>query len=82
MSRRCLSTLTRVEAYACDAVGPVASVLINCFGCRVTTIVGGLLSAVSLFCSPFSPNIIVFILLFGVVGGTLSSLFISIVQSS
>jgi len=55
-----------------DDAGPVASVLINCFGCRATTIVGGLLSALSLLCSPLSPNVTVFILLFGGLGGTCS----------
>jgi len=35
--------------------------------------VGGLLSAASLLCSPLSPNITVFIVLFGAIGGTVSS---------
>lgn len=50
-------------------VGPVASVIINCFGCRCATIIGGILSATALIASTWSPSVVVFILVFGGLGG-------------
>lgn len=50
-------------------LGPVASVIINCFGCRCATIFGGILSAAALIASTWSPSVVVFILVFGGLGG-------------
>lgn len=49
--------------------GPVASVIINCFGCRWATIVGAILSATSLITCIYSTSVLMFILLFGALGG-------------
>lgn len=50
-------------------LGPVASVIINCFGCRCATIFGGILSAAALIASTWSSSVVVFILVFGGLGG-------------
>ncbi|KAK7487191.1 hypothetical protein BaRGS_00021543 [Batillaria attramentaria] len=43
-------------------VGPLASVCVNRFGCRASVMFGSAFTAVSTFCSTFSPNIAVLIL--------------------
>jgi len=50
-------------------VGPVASVLVNRFGCRIVSIVGSVIAGVFFAISQFSPNIDVMILTYGVMGG-------------
>ena len=50
--------------------GPVVScVLIKC-GCRRTTVAGAILATVALISSTYAPNLNVFILLYGALGGT------------
>jgi len=51
------------------AVGPVASILVNRFGCRIVSIVGSVIAGVFFAVSQFSPNIDVMILTYGVMGG-------------
>ncbi|XP_046574283.1 monocarboxylate transporter 13-like [Haliotis rubra] len=65
-----------VTAWACSlmpasmfAAGPIASLLLNKLGCRVTMVVGGLTSSSGLILSYFAPNIIVLYLTFGVIAG-------------
>ena len=49
--------------------GPLVGGLVNRFGCRPVAIAGSLLGAVSLVLSTLAPNVIVFILVYGVIGG-------------
>lgn len=49
--------------------GPLASAVINCFGCRWATILGAIVSTVALIASTFSSNVVIFILVFGGLGG-------------
>ena len=49
--------------------GPVASIAVNCVGCRLTTMFGGLLSSAALIACTYSPNVDIFILVFGGFGG-------------
>ncbi|XP_046344749.1 monocarboxylate transporter 13-like [Haliotis rufescens] len=65
-----------VTAWACSlmpasmfAAGPVASLLLNKLGCRVTMVIGGLTSSSGLILSYFAPNIIVLYVTFGVIAG-------------
>jgi len=51
--------------------GPVASVLVNRFGCRIVSIVGSVIAGLFFAVSQFSPNIDVMILTYGVMGGRL-----------
>ena len=43
--------------------------LVNRFGCRPVAVAGSLLGAASLALSTIAPNVIVFILVYGVLGG-------------
>ena len=49
--------------------GPIASALVNRFGSRAVTIVGSIISAFSFVISNYSPNLIVFHLSYGLLGG-------------
>ena len=49
--------------------GPLVGGLVNKFGCRPVAIAGSLTGAVSLVLSTLAPNVIVFILVYGVLGG-------------
>ena len=60
-----------VIALLAVCVGPVASVLVNRFGCRPVSIVGSVIAGVFFTISQFSPNIDVMILTYGVMGGQL-----------
>jgi len=64
-----LTGLTRYLLVECT--GPVASLLVNRFGCRVVSIVGSVIAGVAFAVSQFSPSIEVMILIYGVMGGLL-----------
>ncbi|KAI0979271.1 hypothetical protein GJ496_002125 [Pomphorhynchus laevis] len=49
--------------------GPLASMLLNKFGCRFVTIAGSVIAAGAMCISTFSPNIIFMIATYGVLGG-------------
>jgi MFS family permease len=49
--------------------GPLASGLVNHYGCRLVTIAGGIIAAAAFIISTFSPNVDVLILTYGVLGG-------------
>ena len=51
--------------------GPVASMLVNRFGCRVVSVVGSGIAGLFFALSQFSSNIDVMILTYGVMGGQL-----------
>ncbi|XP_064650887.1 monocarboxylate transporter 12-like [Lineus longissimus] len=53
--------------YLCT--GPIASALVNKFGCRAVTMVGSVIGAGAFFASTFSPNLDALIILYGVCGG-------------
>jgi len=55
--------------------GPVASVLVNRFGCRIVSIVGSIIAGVFFAISQFSPSIDVLIFTYGVMGGQLYTVF-------
>ena len=48
---------------------PLAGVLVDRFGCRKVAVMGGLLMAAGIFASSLAPSLLIFILLYGVVGG-------------
>ncbi|KAL3886823.1 hypothetical protein ACJMK2_026788 [Sinanodonta woodiana] len=50
-------------------IGPLASGLVNLFGCRKVGMLGALLSAAGFFLCTFSPNIEAMIILYGFIGG-------------
>ncbi|KAK3601158.1 hypothetical protein CHS0354_019157 [Potamilus streckersoni] len=50
-------------------IGPLASGLVNMFGCRKVGMFGALLSAAGFFLCTFSPNIEAMIILYGFIGG-------------
>jgi len=50
-------------------VGPIASFLVDRYGCRATSVLGSLLSSVAMSVSVFAPNLSVLIFTHGVVGG-------------
>lgn len=50
-------------------LGPVVAALVNKYGCRKVGIAGSLFSAIAFILSTFSPNIIVFQLTYGIMGG-------------
>ena len=47
----------------------MASALINCYGCRVVTIAGGIVTCVGLILATYSPNVDVLILTYGGISG-------------
>ena len=49
--------------------GPIVSWLIQRFGLRTVNISGALIASTGLFLSTFSPNIIVLMLVYGIIGG-------------
>ncbi len=51
------------------SVGPIASVLVNRFGCRVVTIVGAVIAAFGLAVSAATPNIVVLYVTIGLCTG-------------
>ncbi|CAH1792740.1 unnamed protein product [Owenia fusiformis] len=51
------------------AVGPVVSVMVNKYGCRIVTITGALISTFGIGVSIISPNVDVLILTYGFLGG-------------
>jgi len=51
--------------------GPIASAVINYSSCRVATITGGILACVAFVTCTLSPNVDVFIAIFGGLGGML-----------
>ncbi|XP_072259978.1 monocarboxylate transporter 6 [Pyxicephalus adspersus] len=51
------------------AGGPICSIMVERFGCRITVMVGGLLCGIGLVSSSFSQNIIHLYLSAGIVGG-------------
>ncbi|XP_041358006.1 monocarboxylate transporter 9-like [Gigantopelta aegis] len=59
-------SLTPASMYA---VGPLAGVLTNRFGCRLTILVGGAISSFGLMISFFAPNIYFLYFSFGIVTG-------------
>jgi len=50
-------------------VGPIASILVNKYGCKFATISGSLIAATGFIISTFSPNVICMTLSYGVIGG-------------
>lgn len=50
-------------------IGPIASVIINRFGCRVTCVLGSLVAAFGLALSSFSSSLEMMMITFGVIGG-------------
>lgn len=54
--------------------GPVAGIMVQRFGCRVTTIVGGLCCSVGLFCSSLPNNMYILFVSYSLVHGFGSSL--------
>ena len=50
-------------------VGPLASLLVNKFGARVTCILGAIISALAIFVSTFSVNVYMLMVFYGVLGG-------------
>ena len=53
-------------------VGPIASSMVNRYGCRVVTIVGAVLASFGIAVSAAAPNIIMLYLTIGLVTGQLS----------
>ena len=51
------------------ALAPLASALCNKFGCRLISIIGGIIAAVSVAASVYSPSVKIMWLLFGFIGG-------------
>ena len=51
--------------------GPIASILVNKFGCRFVTVLGTLVAALGFIISIFAPNIYFMYFSFGVVAGML-----------
>lgn len=49
--------------------GPIASVLIDRYGCRKMTIIGGILASVGFVLSAFAPSLEVMFLTFGIISG-------------
>ena len=52
-------------------LGPIASALVNKYGCRPVTMVGGVIGAGAFFAATFSPNLEALIVLYGILGGKL-----------
>jgi len=61
-------------------IGPVASMLVNRFGCRIVSIVGSVIAGISFAISPLSPNIEVMILIYGVLGGLIYKMHLTYVK--
>ncbi|XP_060077419.1 monocarboxylate transporter 12-like [Ylistrum balloti] len=53
----------------CLVTGPVASALVNRYGCRLVCRSGAVIASVGLFISSFSPNLDVMIIFYGITGG-------------
>ncbi|VDI37176.1 Hypothetical predicted protein [Mytilus galloprovincialis] len=57
--------------YLCS--GPIASGLVNKFGCRPVTIAGSIIASVGFLLGSFAPNLNILILTYGVLGGNISN---------
>ncbi|XP_046338622.2 monocarboxylate transporter 14-like isoform X1 [Haliotis rufescens] len=58
-----------VASGAMHMAGPLSSLLIEQYGCRVTTIVAGVVAALGFFVSSFAPSLAFLYFSFGMVGG-------------
>lgn len=62
--------------------GPIMSALVDCYGCRRMTIVGGIISALGFILSYFAKSLIVMYVTFGIIAGTgLGLIFVTSVVS-
>ena len=64
---KCVVSLSKVSAF--DVLGPLVAAFVNKWGCRKVGIVGSLISAFAFIISTFSPNIFVFQMTYGIIGG-------------
>ncbi|XP_067928362.1 monocarboxylate transporter 3-like [Watersipora subatra] len=58
-----------VQVGILQIIGPFVSALINKWGCRAMGIIGSLTAAASFIISSFSPNVAVFHIVYGILGG-------------
>jgi MFS family permease len=56
----------------CCMSGPIASILVNKFGCKFVTVLGTLVAACGFIISIFAPNIYFMYFSFGIVAGKLA----------
>lgn len=54
--------------------GPIASILVNKYGCRLVTMVGAVITSTGFILSIFSPNVEIMIVTYGLMGGNHSKL--------
>lgn len=50
-------------------IGPIASILVNKYGCRLVTMVGAVITSTGFILSIFSPNVEIMIVTYGLMGG-------------
>ena len=67
--RRSLSLIPSILVGVTLGVGPIASSMVNRYGCRVVTIVGAVLASFGIAVSAAAPNIIMLYLTIGLVTG-------------
>ena len=73
MCKDWLGTCVRIRPILCHVfiLGIFSGALANRFGCRIVTIIGGVLSCLAFVLSTFAPNMDIIILTYGFLGGTL-----------